>query len=240
MSREAERFYEELKGFYSETARIKTRTVAAREFREKAILIYERWKTEIQPLLKTLEIENDTLANLDTLFENIHDEINKRVSDTPYIKTKLSQVNNLFLEQVVVILKERKPVEPTADLMKSATFLGLSADWSVAVSALQLQEVAITIVAKKTGIGLEKKDVERILKTQIQSEEVSFNNQYEAFGKEVKRLFGVDMPILLPQLRKMRVNVLHQGYNPEPEEKDSLVSFTIGLLKKLEDICRKI
>jgi hypothetical protein len=44
------------------------------------------------------------------------------------------------------------------------------------------------------------------------------------------------MPILVPQLRRMRVNVLHEGYNPEPEEKDSLVSFTIGLLKKLNSI----
>jgi hypothetical protein len=25
----------------------------------------------------------------------------------------------------------------------------------------------------------------------------------------------------------MRVKVLHEGYNPEPEEKDSIVSFTI-------------
>lgn len=240
MSKEAERFYDELKGFYSETARIKTRTVAAREFREKAISIYEKWKTEIQPLLKTLGIQNDTLANLDLLFENIHDEINKRVADTPYIKAKLSQLNNLFLEQVVVILKERKPVEPTADLMESATFLGLGADWSVAVSALQLQEVAITLVAKRTGISLDKKNVETILKMQIQSKDFSFNHQYEAFGKEVKRLFAVDMPILLPQLRRMRVNVLHEGYNPEPEEKDSLVSFTTGLLRKLEDICNKI
>jgi hypothetical protein len=38
----------------------------------------------------------------------------------------------------------------------------------------------------------------------------------------------------------MRVKVLHEGYNPEPEEKDSLVSFTTGLLRKLEDICSKI
>jgi polyhydroxyalkanoate synthesis regulator phasin len=47
------------------------------------------------------------------------------------------------------------------------------------------------------------------------------------------------MPFLATQFRRMRVKVLHEGYNPEPEEKDSLVSFTTGLLRKLEDICSK-
>jgi hypothetical protein len=34
-----------------------------------------------------------------------------------------------------------------------------------------------------------------------------------------------------------KFKVLHEGYNPEPEERDSLTSFTIGLLKKLKDLC---
>jgi hypothetical protein len=229
-----ETFYDELKSYYSETARIRTRTVSTREFKEKALATYENWKTEIQPLLKTLRIQKGTLENLDGLFENIYDEANKRVADTSYVKAKLIQVNNVFLEQVVVKLKEDKPLEPTANLMESATFLGLDTNWSVAVSALQLQEVAVTLLADRRKIRLDRTSVEKILKKKIK--DLSFNDQYEAFSQEVKRLFNVDMPILTMHLRRMRVKVLHEGYNPEPEEKDSIVSFTIGLLKKLNSI----
>lgn len=232
-----ELFYGELKSYYSETVRIRTRTVSTREFKEKTIATYEKWKTEIQPLLKTLRIENETLINLDGLFETIYDEANKRVASTFCTKAKLSQINNVFLEQVVVKLKENKPLEPTADLMESATFLGLDTNWSLAVCALQLQEVAVTLVAEKTEINLDKINVEKILDKQIQPKDISFNHQYEAFTREMKRLFDIDMPFLVPQFRRMRVKVLHEGYNPEPEETDSLASFTIGLLKKLRDIC---
>lgn len=66
-----------------------------------------------------------------------------------------------------------------------------------------------------------------------------FNQEYEAFGKEVKRLFNVDMPFLTNPFRKLRVKVLHEGYNPQPEEKEPVIIFTLGLLKKLEDVCNK-
>jgi hypothetical protein len=84
-----------------------------------------------------------------------------------------------------------------------------------------------------------KRNPAQILKAKIDSKDFSFNHQYEAFRTEVKRRFDVGMPFLATQFRRMRVKVLHEGYNPEPEEKDSLVSFTTGLLRKLEDICSK-
>ena len=125
-------------------------------------------------------------------------------------------------------------VEPTISLMDSASFLGLNANWSLATCALQLQEVAVTLVAKRKKIKLDKANVERLLNRKI--EEPSFNHRYEAFSRQVKDSFNVEMPILTTHLRKMRTKVLHEGYNPKPEETEPIVSFTIGLLKKLKDI----
>jgi hypothetical protein len=81
---------------------------------------------------------------------------------------------------------------------------------------------------------LDKPNIEKILSKKIK--DFLFNYQYEAFSKEVKRQFNVDMPILTMHLRKMRVAVLHDGYNPKSEKKESIVSFTIGLLHKLNSI----
>ena len=123
---------------------------------------------------------------------------------------------------------------PTLGLMESASFLGLDTNWSLATCALQLQEVAVTLVAKRKNIKLDKANVERLLNKKIK--DLSFNDQYEAFSKQVRDLFNVEMPILTTHLRKMRAKVLHEGYNPKPEETDSITGFTIGLLRKLKDI----
>ena len=127
-----------------------------------------------------------------------------------------------------------KDSEISKNLITSASFLGLDQNWASSTCALQLQEVAVILVAKKKGIELGKKNIERILNKEVK--ETSFNNQYEAFSKEVKRLYNVEMPILTTHFRKMRVAVLHEGYNPKEEEKESIVSFTIGLLKKLKQV----
>lgn len=119
-------------------------------------------------------------------------------------------------------------------LLSSAGFLGLDVNWFRATCALQLQEVAMTIVAKRKKIELDKRNVEKILKRKV--EMPSFSYQYKAFSKVLKTRFGVDMPILVPDLRKMRVKVLHEGYNPKPEETDSIIVFTIGLLQKLSNV----
>jgi hypothetical protein len=119
-------------------------------------------------------------------------------------------------------------------LMESASFLGLDTNWSLATCALQLQEVAVTLVAEKKKIRLDKANVEKVLNKKIES--ISFNDQYEAFTKMIKVSSNIEMPILTTHLRKMRVKVLHEGYNPKPEETKSIISFSIGLLEKLNEI----
>ena len=129
----------------------------------------------------------------------------------------------------------KKPSELTIDLVESASFLGLDKDWSLAASALQLQEVAVTSVAKRKGIRLDKANVEGVLNRKTEGE-LSFNDQYEAFSIQVKDAFDTEMPIPTAHLVKMRAKVLREGYNPQPEETESIVNFTIGLLQKLKDI----
>jgi len=122
-----------------------------------------------------------------------------------------------------------------ASLIEPADFLGFDTNWSLATCALQLQEVAVTLVAKKKNIILDKPHVEKVLGKKIK-DDISFNDRYEAFTKQLKDLFNVDMPILTTHLRKMRMKVLHEGYNPKPEETESIVNFTIGLLQRLKGI----
>jgi|GEM_PF-3008150 len=132
--------------------------------------------------------------------------------------------------------RKESPPELGVGLIESANFLGLDTNWSFATCALQLQEVAVTLVAKRKKIKLDKVNVEKVLNKKI--ENLSFNMQYEAFSRQVKDSFDIEMPILTTHLRKMRTEVLHEGYNPKPEETDSIVSFTIGLLQKLNGISR--
>jgi hypothetical protein len=119
------------------------------------------------------------------------------------------------------------------DLMASANFLELDTNWALATSALQLQEVAVKLFADRKGIALDKANVEKILDRKIQGD-LSFNDRYEALLKQAKDLYKVRMPILASHLRKMRVKVLHEGYNPQPEETELLVDFTIGFLQRIE------
>jgi len=131
---------------------------------------------------------------------------------------------------------EEKEPKLAIDLMESATFLGLDTNWSLATCALQLQEVAVTLMAKRKNIKLDKENVGKLLNKKIESP--SFNDKYEAFSRHVKTLSNIEMPILATHLRKMRVKVLHEGYNPKPEETKSIVTFTIGLLQKLNGISK--
>lgn len=167
---------------------------------------------------------------------------------TPIKRLDESEMDELRKEYLRRLCKHPEPAvhtlsktseESTLNLMNSASFLGLDTNWSVATCALQLQEVSIKLAAKKIGIDLSKTSVEKILNSKFEMKDFGFNQEYEAFGKEVKRLFNVDMPFLTNPFRKMRVKVLHEGYNPQPEEKEPIVSFTLGLMKKLEDVCNK-
>jgi hypothetical protein len=84
--------------------------------------------------------------------------------------------------------------QSTANLMGSASFLDLDTNWSVATVALQLQEVTIKLVTEKIGLDINKANVEKILNSKFEAKDFGFNQKYEAFVKEVKRLFNVDMP----------------------------------------------
>jgi len=121
-------------------------------------------------------------------------------------------------------------------LKQVARTLGFDNNWFSATCALQLQEVAITLVAKRKNIKLDQTSVEEILGKKI--EHLSFRNQYEAFRKIIKKTHGIDMPKLTMDFRRIRALVLHEGYPPEPEETEALLAFTTGLLKKLKTIDR--
>jgi hypothetical protein len=234
MRRKIDSFYDDLKNFYAQIVKTRSRTISTQEFREKALGIYATWKTEIEPTLKTLKMRSNVSSNLDNLFEDVYKEANLRVANVSNLKTKLSEINTLFLKQVLVTSRKEKPSEPTIDLMDSASFLGLNSNWSLATCALQLQEVAVPLLAKRKNIRLDKTSVEALLNKKVQV--LSFNDQYEAFSEQVKTSFNVEMPILTTHLRKMRTKVLHEGYNPKPEETESIVNFTIGLLQRLRGI----
>jgi hypothetical protein len=232
MLEELEEFHEYMKRFYSEIIRTTTKTISTREFKEKAIKGYEIWKNKIEPILHK-EIEESVLKNLNHLFETLYKEVNRRVALVSQIKALIDQINEIFLKKVIVPLSDRNATNHES-LMSSASFLNLDNNWFSATCSLQLQEVAITLIAKREKIKLDKTNVEKLLEKRIQ--ENSFNTQYEAFSEYVKKLYDIEMPILTTHLRKMRVKVLHEGYNPKPEETESIARFTKGLLQRLNSI----
>jgi hypothetical protein len=234
MTQKAEGFYSKLKDFTDRINKTRSKTISTGEFKKEATQIYETWMTEIRPTLIKLHLRDDSYSRIDELFDTLDHMAKERVAEVSSLKEILRNATDRFFREIILNLKTIETPEPTEDLMDSASFLNLDANWSIATCALQLQEVATILVAKRKGIGLDKQNIEKILAKKIK--DFSFNYQYEAFSVEVKRMFGVEMPILTMHLRKMRTAVLHYGYNPKPEEKDSIVQFTIGLLKKLASI----
>lgn len=234
MTQRVEGFYSKLKDFTDRMNKLRSKTISTNEFKKEATQIYETWMTEIRPTLIKLHLRDDNHSHLDGLLDTLDFVAKERVAEVSSLKEILRDTADRFFKEIILNLRTIETPEPTEDLMESASFLGLDTNWSIATCALQLQEVATILVAKKQGIGLDKLNIEKILGKK--TKDFSFNYQYEAFSLEVKRLFSVEMPILTMHLRKMRVEVLHYGYNPKPEEKDSIVQFTIGLLKKLSSI----
>jgi len=112
--------------------------------------------------------------------------------------------------------------------------LGLTGFQRLLYWQLAIQEVAVIVVAKRKNIDLSQKGVEEILREKLQH--TSFYQQYEAFCKKVKETQGIDMPTLTTDFRRMRAAVIHDGYNPQPEEIEAIVPFTLGLLNKLKNI----
>jgi hypothetical protein len=149
--------------------------------------------------------------------------------------------SGLFLEIVLPdeITKSKYPIgnsyKDLSDLTKFAQFLDIDINWMSATCALQIQEVAVTIVAKRKGIPLDKRNVTQITKN-TESNEPTFAKKYEAFRTEIMNCYHIDMPIMITDFRDMRRSVLHQGYSPKEEEITSIIRFTIGLLKRLKTV----
>ena len=234
MMEQIKNFYESIKSIYSLVLRTKSKTISTREFKQGVFSLYESWKTEIEHLLKESGINKSVLSKLDDLFQHLYAYAKLRVAEVSDVKECLDEINDIFLSKIFTVLKKIRKREPYAELAKLASFLGLDKNWFLATCALQLQEVAITLFANQKCIKLDKKHVERILNRKIDI--LSFNGKYEAFSKEMKRLYNVDMPILTTQFRKIRAEILHKGYNPEPEETNAIIGFTLGLLQKLRDL----
>lgn len=218
--------------------RAKSKSISTREFKDKTFSLYESWKTEIESVLRELGVDDTALSTLNDSFEHLYMCAKSRVAYVSMVKLYLSKINEIFLNKIITTLKKTEEREPYTDLVGFASFLGLDDNWFLAVCALQLQEVAITLFAKHRNIKLDREHVEAILNRKVSS--FTFNERYEALSKEVKRLYNVDMPILTTQFRRIRGKILHGGYNPEPEEKEAIVRFTLGLLQKLRSIsCEK-
>jgi len=146
-----------------------------------------------------------------------------------------SDVTRQFVTKPPTISETSRLESPTSELSRHLPFLSLSEDWMCATIALQLQEVAVTILSKRFDIVLDKQNVEKILGKNV-GNDLTFSMKYDAFSKEVERLYNVEMPRMAKDLRKMRTEVLHKGYNPKREETSAIVNFTAGFLQKLESI----
>jgi hypothetical protein len=126
------------------------------------------------------------------------------------------------------------------ELMKRAQHLGLGINWMLSAISLQLQEIAIFKCAKKLNIKLDKKSVEQLLNREIKEETTKylhFRDQYDAFSLWIEKEKNIEMPKLtIGLLREMRAEVVHRGYNPQPEETNAITKFTEGFLDKLKEV----
>jgi len=156
-----------------------------------------------------------------------------------FLETKKESIGEIKIEEYEKIksLIERLKLEHTLidsliELAESCEFLGLGFEWILSTSALQLQEVAMTLVAKQLGIELDKSSVSKILRKQFEKD-VPFKDKYSAFCKEIKRSKDVTLSILPSDLRGMRTRILHQGISPPTNETKLITDFTCSFLKDL-------
>jgi hypothetical protein len=238
MSEKVESFYRELQNLKQTINKRNSKTISDDEFKFKVDDMFERWKIEILPIAKQIGVTQAFYRNIDSRFQAVLFETNKRVAERISLKERVDALANDFFNDIFLPAKQTK-VESTKILIESAHFLGLDDNWSISTCALQLQEVSIKLVAEKLSIDLNQNNVEKLLNSKFQTKEFGFNQKYEAFQAEVKRLSQIDMPEMTTHFRRMRVKVLHEGYNPQKEETDAIASFTIGLMSKLESVCEK-
>lgn len=127
---------------------------------------------------------------------------------------------------------EHSSVDSLLKLAESCDFLALDFNWMISTISLQLQEVAMTLVASRLGIKLDKSNVSRILGKRFEKG-VAFKDRYFAFCKEIKRLKDITLSQLPTDLRGMRTRVLHEGTSPNTSEAKLLTNFTCAFLDDL-------
>jgi hypothetical protein len=129
--------------------------------------------------------------------------------------------------------------ETFLELMKKAQNLNLDINWVISAISLQLQEIAILKCASSNNIKLDKNNVKRVLGRDLKEETkkyLPFGDKYDLLSVEIEQKKQVKLPELLKDLRGMRTRVLHQGYNPVPEETEGIAKFSFGFLDKLKEI----
>jgi len=190
-------------------------------------------------LMKGISINK--IETLETDLTKVSSDFREAVIKLPltskslFLISEFTLIRNRITLEAISLLTLEKPISLPAlsDIETRVGFLGLNSNWVSSVVALQLQEVSVIITSKKLGIDLNKETVAKILGKKFSKDEtLSFNQRYEAFSEEMKRR-NINMPKLTSDLRKMRQRVLHEGYNPTPEETKAILQFTAGLLDKL-------
>jgi len=130
---------------------------------------------------------------------------------------------------------ESSAIDSLFSLSEECKFLELDFSWILSTIALQLQEVAMTLMAEKLGIALDKSGVSKILGRQIEGE-LSFRDRYAAFCTEIKKRKDTTLSMLPSDLRGIRTRVLHEGKSPQANEAKLLVDFTCSFLKELQRV----
>lgn len=159
-----------------------------------------------------------------------------------YLENKRESIGEIRIEEYEKLksLIERYTIESSSidsilKLADDCKFLGLDVNWMLSTIALQLQEVAITLVASKLGIRLDQSRVSEILKKPIEKE-LSFKDKYLAFCSEIKRVNNVTLSMLPSDFREIRRRVLHEGNPPQASETKLLIEFTCSFLKDLHQV----
>lgn len=132
---------------------------------------------------------------------------------------------------------EHSSVDSMLSLAESCEFLELDFNWILSAIALQLQEVGMTLVARKLGIKLDRPNVSKILGKRLEKG-VSFKDRYKAFCREIKRQKDTTLSQLPTDLREMRTRVLHEGVSPRASEAKLITNFTCTFLDDLNSAIR--
>lgn len=161
----------------------------------------------------------------------------KMIEGPKDIKPQIDDEMNM--EKFTAVISTKNQYSTFLEIIQKAQNLNLDINWIISAISLQLQEIAILKCAKSNSIKLDKNNAERVLGRKIKEETkkyLSFRDQYDLFSHEIEQKKPIKMPKLTGDLRRMRARVLHEGYNPVPEETDAIAEFSLGFLDKLKGI----